>query len=394
MTRSGARGYDYSPAANYGYEYQEDGVDDDSGVRVSRTADGRRVTVKLSTALYPNRIRDKLRVETQLKLPEGGNPFTAFYARRSGGLLIATGYERIVYGDHGPYIEFSDHQIRWSAFPRFKPRSPWSYYDLWCTSDQRLELYAQKRRVTGKPNPPSGQWSVCNHRPEGYADYRVGMCYVAIDVGDIEAVIQPLQAPPPSNVAPPDRSRSELHKGVGCLQRGGACSSPAPVRASIEEWRLSELEGLAMPDVAGRPSACASTNEAPPSLAEARSVASSSANESCADPAETEEVLPSDMDGVASPTASSPRAAGEQPSESPPSPTSSAVAMPLQQQFAPLVGIIPAAATSTTDPLGEAGLALYESTCAKDATANGVRDAPVPTTAAPHKHVRKGLRAH
>jgi len=246
------------------YDYAEDPDDDNAGVRVARTTDGRRVVVKLSTALYPNRIRDKLRVETQLKLPEGGSPSTAFYARRSGGLLIATGYDRIVYGDHGPYIEFSDHHIRWSSFPRYKPRSPWSYYDLWCTADQRLELYAQKRRVTSKPNPPSGQWSVCNHRPEGYADYRPGKCYVPCEIGDIEAVIQPIRTPPPCTVPPPDRSQRtspERMNGAGeRSQRNGAalqsrapssCSSPAPVRASMEEWRLSELEGLAAADIAG-----------------------------------------------------------------------------------------------------------------------------------------------
>eukprot|EP00747_Dinoflagellata_sp_TGD_P207907 gnl/TRDRNA2_/TRDRNA2_81443_c0_seq1.p1 gnl/TRDRNA2_/TRDRNA2_81443_c0~~gnl/TRDRNA2_/TRDRNA2_81443_c0_seq1.p1 ORF type:complete len:492 (+),score=72.83 gnl/TRDRNA2_/TRDRNA2_81443_c0_seq1:59-1477(+) len=163
--------------------------DPDPLVRVGRTADGRRIQLRLSTAVFPNRIRDKLRVETQLRLPEAGDPCTEFFARRSGGTLIARGYDRVVYGDHGPYVELSDHNVQWSAFPHFKPRSPWSHYDLWATSDHRLMLYAQKRNVSDKPNPPWGQWAYCNNRPEGYADYRVSKFYVPCEVHEVAVKI-------------------------------------------------------------------------------------------------------------------------------------------------------------------------------------------------------------
>ena len=41
--------------------------------------------------------------------------------------------------------------------------------------------YEQKRSVKGKPNPPAGSWSVSLNRPDGYADYQIGMIYIAAD---------------------------------------------------------------------------------------------------------------------------------------------------------------------------------------------------------------------
>lgn len=42
-------------------------------------------------------------------------------------------------------------------------------------------LYAQKRTVVNKPNPPSGPWSAQNNRPEGYANYLIGKFYLACE---------------------------------------------------------------------------------------------------------------------------------------------------------------------------------------------------------------------
>jgi len=150
------------------------------------TPTGQRVPVMSSTASHlPNRERDKLRVETTLGLPEFGDATTEFYAAGSGLLPVALGYDRIVYGDHGPYVEFSEHQICWSTFPVFIEKPVTCFFDECWTADMVTMLYAQKRHVTNKPNPPSGEWAVQNNRPEGYANYLVGRYYLACEVGTI-----------------------------------------------------------------------------------------------------------------------------------------------------------------------------------------------------------------
>jgi hypothetical protein len=42
-------------------------------------------------------------------------------------------------------------------------------------------LYVQKRTVSTLKNPPAGAHSVNNNKPEGYADYKVGMLYISPD---------------------------------------------------------------------------------------------------------------------------------------------------------------------------------------------------------------------
>lgn len=52
-----------------------------------------------STAIYPNRLRDKAQVEAARGWPEQGSPRTQFLL--PSGEVFAVGYRRIVYGDHG-----------------------------------------------------------------------------------------------------------------------------------------------------------------------------------------------------------------------------------------------------------------------------------------------------
>ena len=63
----------------------------------------------MTTADCANRERDKKRVEGCLNLPEVGDLYTAFLD--SAGFQVALGYDRVVYGDHGPYLELSHHQV-------------------------------------------------------------------------------------------------------------------------------------------------------------------------------------------------------------------------------------------------------------------------------------------
>lgn len=56
-----------------------------------------------------------------------------------------------------------------------------SFFDEYYTVEGSTMLYAQKRTVVNKPNPPSGPWSAQNNRPEGYANYLIGKFYLACE---------------------------------------------------------------------------------------------------------------------------------------------------------------------------------------------------------------------
>lgn len=157
----------------------------DSHLVWARTPTGQFVRVRSTTAILPNRERDRMRVENGLGLPEFGDTTTEIYAVQSGLLPVALGYDRIVYGDHGPYVELAAHHICWSSFPNFVERPSSCFFDECWTADGMTMLYAQKRVVANKPNPPCGPWSVQNNRSEGYANYLVGKFYVACEVGTI-----------------------------------------------------------------------------------------------------------------------------------------------------------------------------------------------------------------
>jgi hypothetical protein len=83
-------------------------------------------------------------------------------------LWIAMGYERVVWGDRGPYVEFATGSIlpgvlhvpdsqRW----RLTTRNPRIYYQEWRTNDEcDVMVYYQLREV-------------------GYADYKPGFWYIS-----------------------------------------------------------------------------------------------------------------------------------------------------------------------------------------------------------------------
>lgn len=128
-----------------------------------------------TTAIYPNRLADKQKLEATLGLPEfsvGGYMFMT-----KADELLSIDYRRIVYGDHGPYVEFDKDQIMW---PILKcTRSGIGYYDKFYTSDGVL-VYLQRATVAKLKNPPKdGKLGVvAGNRDEGYADYVPGMAYV------------------------------------------------------------------------------------------------------------------------------------------------------------------------------------------------------------------------
>merc|ERR1719335_1918607 len=124
-------------------------------------------------------------------------------------------------------------------------RPPWSYFDEWSMKgkDQRWALYAQKRRVNDRPNPPYGRWSVSNNRPEGYADYRPGYFYFACEVDSIK-VVQKLQTQTPlqKHTTKPQQTESQTD--------GSEKNKPNPcqVNESSAPQTTSDPDAVPVPD--------------------------------------------------------------------------------------------------------------------------------------------------
>lgn len=140
-----------------------------------------------TTAIYDNRLLDKQKVEQITSLQEEGDDETMFYT--SSG-LFAKGYTRIVYGDHGPYIEFDKKHIKHKLRSKFNnsvdynnlPGLDHKYYYFWLypEGNPEIKVYLQIKPVHNLPNAPrreDGMKSNFN-RVEGYADYKRGYFYV------------------------------------------------------------------------------------------------------------------------------------------------------------------------------------------------------------------------
>jgi hypothetical protein len=132
-------------------------------------------------------MNDKGKVELWLGLQEQGDETTHFTIR---GILLAIGYNRIVYGDHGPYIEFDKHHIKCKLVSKFgqeldfdNPPRNTDYYYWWLMIPEisDVKIYFQLRDVKDLPNAPTRDDGLPHsfNRKEGYADYKVGMYYVS-----------------------------------------------------------------------------------------------------------------------------------------------------------------------------------------------------------------------
>jgi len=131
-----------------------------------------------STADTPNRIEDKEWVESTYSLSEFGDPDYKFYTLY--GTLIAIGYRRIVYGDHGPYIELIPENLIENAWKGVIDKGQHAWYNERYPKDgSNCKLYIQKYTVKTIPNPPKGKRSCNNNRADGYADYLVDKLYIS-----------------------------------------------------------------------------------------------------------------------------------------------------------------------------------------------------------------------
>ena len=141
-----------------------------------------------STAIYENRQHDKKLVEIRfpalLEFPTGQK-----VSFRSGTKEVASQYQRVVYGDHGPYIEFKVEDFCLPLRDKFTNRAPdlvvpekpkYFYNWLYVPGTTISKVYFQYKTVQFLKNAPAredGKPSRFN-RVEGYADYKVGYLYV------------------------------------------------------------------------------------------------------------------------------------------------------------------------------------------------------------------------
>lgn len=100
--------------------------------------------------------------EERLKVQIGKTVIDLF---TKSGLKVAIGYERIVIGGRGPYIEFVDEQVIQDNFivpedQRWRFTSSSSYYNEYRTSQDNVKIYHQKKTVD-------------------YADYKIGFWYIS-----------------------------------------------------------------------------------------------------------------------------------------------------------------------------------------------------------------------
>ena len=95
------------------------------------------------------------KVEGAKGFEEKGSHGKVIMAAHRSNLRVAKGYRRIVYGDHGPYLEFDYDQIHWPSFER-KIKSEKAYYDEAHSEDGKVKHYSQTKMVGNCPNPPRG----------------------------------------------------------------------------------------------------------------------------------------------------------------------------------------------------------------------------------------------
>mmetsp|Transcript_13219 Transcript_13219/g.17643 ORF Transcript_13219/g.17643 Transcript_13219/m.17643 type:complete len:509 (+) Transcript_13219:181-1707(+) len=116
---------------------------------------------------------DRYKVEKRLGLAEYGDESTLFCDKAEKA--VANGYERVLYGDHGTYLELGTRHLVPGYLQRTKVGE---YYDV--LRGERCQAYFQKKTVSTKHSTPKGKHADESklYRPEGYADYRPGFYYI------------------------------------------------------------------------------------------------------------------------------------------------------------------------------------------------------------------------
>ena len=138
-----------------------------------------------TTSESQHRRRDVDEVVCTTGLPQQGRDRIVVLSSCSKKRVIATGYRRIVYGDHGPYVDFDSNQFAFENFPFTKQKTNKVFYDERYTANRRVNVYEQRKSVRGA-QPPLVRYSVRNNRPEGYADHQPNMYYIFVFLPEME----------------------------------------------------------------------------------------------------------------------------------------------------------------------------------------------------------------
>lgn len=102
-------------------------------------------------------MQDRDSYASRLNIPISGSQDTQF--RSTSGTVLATGYERVVIGARGPYVEFTLEQVNWDSFEE-SPAKHRYYIEFRSADTVNVKLYLQLE-------------------PVDYADYLVNMCYIS-----------------------------------------------------------------------------------------------------------------------------------------------------------------------------------------------------------------------
>lgn len=88
------------------------------------------------------------------------------------GTSLTRGYERVVHGERGSYLEIFNHYIVWDLF-HVPESQKWRVDD----PEWKDKVYYIEHRSNGRSNVKL----YVQKKTVNYADYKVGMCYISLD---------------------------------------------------------------------------------------------------------------------------------------------------------------------------------------------------------------------
>lgn len=120
----------------------------------------------------------------RLILPEFPPPGGPVEFKTGSGTLIAVGYERVVIGDRGPYIEFS---------PKHIEKRGWNIPE-----GQKWRIHGRCYYVEGRTDDEANVKMYYQKATVEYADYKVGMWYISpfdLTTDRWQVLVEPLEKP-------------------------------------------------------------------------------------------------------------------------------------------------------------------------------------------------------
>lgn len=142
-------------------------------------------TNKNSTITNKLRLADSIKQLREVGLKEFPDKPTSLYLK--SGELFSTNYNRIVYGNHGPYIEISPSDISIKLTPKFNKNidinnCKLNCYYIWLYPLNYIDIkvYYQLKTVWNLKYPPRrDDGKKPEYEEDGYADYKIGMFYIS-----------------------------------------------------------------------------------------------------------------------------------------------------------------------------------------------------------------------